>query len=265
MVKIFSLFMIEMKTALRYKLEVITSLIGLFSFSIPAFAIIFFGDISGSVIPNGDRGTYLIFLLISTAYWGFIENFWDTIFDLRRKMREGILETTMVMPLENYDFLIGWSLKGIFTTVINIFPLLIFAFIYYAYKLSITNILLILSIFLISIIANYGLSLILVGIGMIWTEADQVVSLIANIAPFVCGLYFPISMLPKVFLPLTLIFPFSWALDIMRNIIFGTTLLLPINIEIALFIIISVVYIIVGNLVYTKFINIAKKNGLSKF
>ena len=49
---------------------------------------------------------------------------------------------------------------------------------------------------------------------LVFTESDQIISFIANIAPFVCGLFFSISMLPDIFFYLGLVFPFTWALNI---------------------------------------------------
>lgn len=265
MVKVIYLFLIEMKTSWRYKIEVITSLLWLFSMCIPAIGIILFGNINSNILPFESKVTYLLFLLVSSGYWGFIENFWDTIFELRKKMREGILEQTLLMPLKNYQLLLGWALKGMLTTAVQIFPILIFVIVYYAYSLDLYSILLVLMIFIVSIIANYGLCLILVGIAFIWKEADQVISIVANIAPFVCGLYFPISILPAVFLPLGLLFPFTWALDLMRMIIFQTNTLLDPSIEVIIFLIISVIYVFLGNKIYSYLVVKAKKEGLSKF
>lgn len=265
MVKIVNLFLIEIKNAWRYKIEVITWLMGTFSISIPAFSIILLGDLNNTILPNGDAISYLVFLLISMGYWGFMENFWDTIFELRRKMREGILETTLLLPLKTYHLLVGWAMKGMITTILHSFPVLLFVVVYYAYSLSFTQLLFLLVIFLVSILANYGLCLILVGVALIWKEADQVISIVANIAPFVCGLYIPIAMLPTVFLPLTFMFPFSWALDILRTIIFHTASILPMQTECFVFAAVSCIYVVAGTMVYSCLMMKAKKEGLSKF
>ena len=265
MVKMINLFMIEIKSAIRYKIEIITWLLRLVSMLLPVIAIIFFGELNSDILPNQTNFSYFMFLLVSTCYWGFIENFWDAVFTLRRKMKEGLLEQIMLMPLMNYHLLLGWALKGMMTTIVQSFPLIILVCGYSSFHLTLSNALTILGLFVISILANYGLCLILIGISMIFKEADQIISILGNIAPFVCGLFFSINMLPKVFLPISLVFPFTWALDLIRYFLFDSSLLFSFHTESMLFLCLSTGYIIIGSAVYHWLINIAKKDGLSKF
>lgn len=112
---------------------------------------------------------------------------------------------------------------------------------------------------------TYGFAEILMGFAIYFKEADQFISLIANIAPFLGGLYFPVIQLPTPFLTISLFFPFTWGLDLVRNLLFGSSLILPLHYEIIAFVIVNILYTFAGTKIYDAMMKKARKNGLSKF
>lgn len=261
MVKIISLFMIDLKTLIRYKIELFSYLLMIFTVVMPIFPMIFGGTLNLE-ITNGVN--YPLFLCISTTYWCYIEEFWSAIFSLRRQMQEGILEQMMLLPINSFQFLIGLALKGILATSIKIIPLLIVTISIISSSFNLINALMVITIFIISIIANYGLCLILIGLGMLFTEIDQIISLLGNIAPFICGLFLPISAIPILFSSIGLLFPFTWALDLIRNILLNTNLLISFETEMLIFIFMSLIYCVFGTKLYQIFLKKSKLNGLNK-
>lgn len=265
MVKLFYISLIEVKTFLRYPLEIITWLFTVFAMCLPAISICIFRGINSSMFSYATFYEYLLFLLISTTYWGFIENFWDSIFELRVKMREGTLENTFLMPIGPLHLLCGWASKGMITTIFQTLPLIIPTIAYSTIKLDSSEYIILILVFFLSIFANYGLSLVLVGISLYFKEADQIISIIANIVPFTSGLYFPIGFLPKIFLPLCILFPFSWSLDLIRNIIFKSDLLLSFELEFSILLLLTILYILLGKYVYVLYEKKSKMKGLNGF
>ena len=86
-----------------------------------------------------------------------------------------------------------------------------------------------------------------------------------SFSPFLGGLYFPVIQLPTPFLAISLLFPFTWDLDLVRNLLFGSSLILPLQCEIIVFVIVNVLYTFAGTKIYDAMMKKARRNGLSKF
>lgn len=264
MVKIWAMFMIDLKTSYRYKINLYTWIFQLSTLVFPMIPII----ASEMVLPavDGDSTTinYPVLLLISVFYWGFVEELWSSVFTMRRLMKEGTLEYNISLPLKGPHLIFGWTMKGMLSTLVYSIPLAVVVIIFFIINLSIFEILTILFILLLSMIASYGFSLIFVGIGLYVIEGDQLISLFANIAPFICGLFLPVVHIPVLFRVIGLIFPFTWGLDLIRGICFNTELILDFGKEIILLIILTLALLFIGSYLYTAFLKRARIKGFHK-
>lgn len=264
MVKLIALLKIELLTKFRYKIEIFSQSIDSIFMIFPALAIIFFTEYPASY-GFTSKYEYLSFMLFSLVMWGFVENMWSSVFSIRRKLKEGTLEYNMTLPLSNYHFVLGWSINGFCSTIFELIPLIFISSLTILQYLTFTKLLLIIIYLMIMILASYGFSLILIGLGIYYKESDQIASLVSNITPFLCGLYFPLSSMPNVFLIFSMVFPFSWGIDILRTVLFNTPSLFNMNFEIIIFILISVFYFVFGCYFFEIMKKKAMKNSLSRF
>ena len=93
-----------------------------------------------------------------------------------------------------------------------------------------------------------------------YREADQVVSIIANIAPFLCGLIVPLNKLPHVIRVISFVFPFSWALDLIRYYS-GLDTYLAIKVEWLIMLTMMIIYYVLGMIIYKKLSTQARLTG----
>ena len=255
MVKAIILLQMELKEKFRYKIELFSASTDALLLVFPAIAIFLFGDLKVAGVTS--RMEYIQYMLFSLILWQFVENMWSAVFEIRRKLKEGNFECMMCMPLKGIHYVFGWAVGGVMSIVL----FLITSF----HLLSFKALLTILAVTLIMAFGTYGFAEMLMGVAIYVREADQIVSLVANIAPFLAGLYFPIIQLPKVFIGFSVLFPFTLGLDLVRNILFGSAVLLPVQYELGMFILVNVLYALAGSKVYDAMIRKARKNGLSKF
>ncbi len=263
MVKAITLLTMELKEKFRYKIEIFSASTDALLLVFPAIAILLFGDIQVSGISS--KTEYLQYILFSLILWQFIENMWSAVFEIRRKLREGNFEYMMCMPLKGMHYIFGWAVSGIVSMVLEMIPLIIIFIIFSFHSMSLYSLIHILLIVLIMAFGTYGFAEMLMGLAIYFREANQIVSLVANIAPFLAGLYFPVIQLPIVFRYLSMLFPFTWGLDLVRNLLFNSSMLVSLSNEWVIFIVVNIVYALFGSKVYDHMIRKARKNGLSKF
>ncbi len=263
MVKAITLLTMELKEKFRYKIELFSASTDALLLVFPAIAILLFGDFQISGISS--KTDYIQYMLFSLILWQFIENMWSAVFEIRRKLREGNFEYMMCMPLKGIHYIFGWAVSGIISMVLEMIPLIILFVIFSFHSMSLNALINILLIVLVMAFGTYGFAEMLMGLAIYFREADQIVSLAANIAPFLAGLYFPVIQLPIVFQSIAMVFPFTWGLDLVRNVLFHSSMLFPIQKEWIAFIIINILYALFGSKVYDHMIRKARKNGLSKF
>lgn len=257
--KIFSIFMINLLTTLRYKVNFIAASLSLLVPVIPALLLLLNGDMP--IFGFKSVYEYSAYLFIATTIWSSVETIWDFTFQMRSQMREGIFDETLMQPLSVSELILGYTMDGIISTVIQSIPLMIISSVILFSEQSLINIVAVIAIILVSNFCGYCMATILVAIMVNWKETDQLVSFIANIAPFACGVIVPLTFIPSPIKYLGVLFPFTWALDIVRSIIFGTSAILPIEIELVIFVAMVFIYYLLSKILFKYLFNLSRKNG----
>jgi ABC-2 type transport system permease protein len=253
----------ELKEKFRYKIEILSSSADALLLVLPAIAIILFGDFHIEGIEN--RSDYFKYIIFSLIVWQLVENMWSAVFEIRRKLKEGNLEYMMSLPLNGIHYLIGWSVRGFCSALLEMLPLIVIYVIFAEQAISLEVVVQSAYIIVVMLIGTYGFAEILMGLGIYFKEADQIVSLISNMAPFLAGLYFPMNMLPKVFLPLSCLLPFSWGMDLMRSILFHTSTVISITKEMLVFTVICLLFLMGGVELYNILMKKARKGSMVRF
>ncbi len=123
MVKIFSLFMINLLTSIRYKINFIASSLSILVPVIPALLMLLNGNTA--IFGFDNTAEYSAYLFVATSVWSGVETIWSFVFQMRGQMREGILDETMMQPLSVSQLILGWTSDGIITTALESLPLII--------------------------------------------------------------------------------------------------------------------------------------------
>ena len=259
MVKIFSIFMINLKTSLRYKVNFIASTLSILVPVLPALLLLLNGDVA--IFGFDTTIEYSAYLFIAISVWSGVEVVWDFTFQMRNQMKEGIFDEMLMQPLSISELILGWTMDGIISTIIQSIPLLIISAFILLSNQTILDILCILLIVGLTYFCGFCMATILVAIMVNWKETDQLVSFISNIAPFICGVIVPLSYIPSPIKYFGVIFPFTWSLDIIRFIMFESPLLLPIEMEVMIFVLMIIMYYVLAKKLFKVLYNVSRKNG----
>ena len=163
-------------------------------------------------------------------FWGFMAfNFFgQTLFSLGKSLRleqqTGTLETLFLLPLNQLANLLAKISWGVFINVfIGIFGFFVIDFLTGAVLVSFPAILFTLLAFFCFFLQINGLAFLIAGLSI---RLKDSIEPIVNFGEFFlmifCSFFFPFSVLGP-FIGLSLIFPMSYSMDILRATVFQTT------------------------------------------
>jgi len=102
------------------------------------------------------------------------------------------------------------------------------------------------------LIALYGFGFAFAGLVLIMREANTLVDTSSFIVQVFSGADFPVTVLPKWLLPISLLLPLTYGLDAARGLLLKTNTLLSIGTEITLLIIFMFVLLWLGSWVFYR-------------
>lgn len=255
-------------SAKRYKIDFYGSFFVPLLTIIPLLFLYYLGSKSNIVkFFYGTSNTTNLFgyLILGAAYWNYVEILWGVIFTLRHYMRTGQFEEIFLMPVSGVEYILSWSVFGISKVTIESVPIVILAFLSNLLTIKPINLLLFVCSFVISIIASFSFVFVFFGLTLLMKDADELVSLIGNAAPFICGMFFPVTVLPRSLRYFSYIFPFTWGLDLSRHFLMGTKTIFNLKSEFMIFATISFLYAIGGSLSYVVLQYRARQKGVHGF
>lgn len=210
----------ELYVELRYPLNFLAGLSFIFIigiwFILSAFA---FSNPNSIQNTTNEIGAYaiwglVIFLFMSNLMWS-VANF------VRREQMNGTLEQLYLSSSSPQIVLLGGAIGQIIVSFIgNIIVVIGFSFFM---SIPTNNLLLGFWILLVTLVMFLGLSLLFGAIILRMKRAQVVLNLIQFVFLFVCGIFFPFSILPPSIQILSKLIPVSYAVDLFRNTLIGTS------------------------------------------
>ncbi|MCS7016728.1 MAG: ABC transporter permease, partial [Gemmatales bacterium] len=120
-------------------------------------------------------------------------------------------------------------------------------------------------IIIFSVLAAYGFGFVLVGLTLKFKDAESIISMLGNAAPLLGGILFPITYLPVPLRAIACLFPFTYGVDALRGVLFGSKTLLSLPTEIALVITMGILFPILGWIFFSWIENRARMEGIGGF
>lgn len=183
-------------------------------------------------------------------------------------MRLGTLESLWASLAPRFSMIMGWSVGRLLGTTLHsllAFGLLSALSIIHLRDLSLENILVVINIIIFSVLAAYGFGFVLVGLTLKFKDTESMISMLGNAAPLLGGILFSITYLPVPLRTIAYLFPFTYSVDAMRGILFGSKTLLPLSTEIALIITMGALFPIFGWVFFSWVENRARSEGIGEF
>jgi len=259
-----AIFVRDLKHYLRYPVEAVFGLIEPFVWLIPVYfmaqAFAVDGDNIGFAAYAGTPD-YVTFWLIG-GILGFYSSsvMWGMGFSLKREMFQGVLETNWLTPVPVVVQLVGRSLWCIAVTTLK--GLVGLTIVWLAVGVSLTGVLLpALVIFVPVLIGLYGLGFGIAAAVLVSNDANNIIDMSDFVITTLSGQQFPITVLPKFLMAVSLALPITYGIDAIRGYLMGTTTLLPLWQEQIILFGVMIVFVTVGYVVFRRVERAVRRNG----
>lgn len=196
----------------------------------------------------GFAGTddYMSYIILGTALTNFIMAvFWGMGFSLKWDMDGGVLEANWMAPLPRPLMLVGRTLSSLATTTLTSLGMILIGALVWGFHPT-GNVLSAVLVAVPLLIGLYGFGFAFAALVMILREANTLVDSGSFVVMLLSGANFPVTVLPKWLLPLSLALPLTYGFDAVRAILLKTRTLLPLNVEIAILLASMVLMIVIG-------------------
>jgi len=195
---------------------------------------------------------YVAFVVVGgivSAYIGSV--FWSIGFALKNEMDTGVLESNWLTPVPPVVQLVGRSLFAVAHTTLN--TAVIGLVIYFVFGFSLSGRIIPAVLTLLPLLLGlYGLGVGLAALVLITNNANLFVDIGQQLITTFSGNAFPVTVLPRPLLAISLALPLTYAYDALRGILIGTRTMLPIQQEQLLLAALVLVTAVPGYLIFRR-------------
>ncbi|KYK36853.1 MAG: ABC transporter permease [Theionarchaea archaeon] len=166
---------------------------------------------------------------VMTTYW--LNVLWGMASQLYWEKETANLQLYLAAPMSKMSILAGMALGGMFSTTVRGLSIILIGVFIFQVDFVVTNVLLLIAIFLVTLVALYGMGMLFASLFLMWgREAWHINILLEEPVYFLSGYSFPVKALGSVSAFASMI-PFTLGLDAMRQLTFPSMaewgLLLP--------------------------------------
>ncbi len=153
------------------------------------------------------------------AFW--MNVLWSMASQLYWEKEMGNLQLYMMAPMSRMALLGGMALGGMFMTSVRAFTTLVAGVYVFGVAFQLTNPLMLLAVFFTTLIALYGMGMMLASLYLLWgREAWNMSALLEEPVFLVSGFYFPVKALGQSVAIAASIVPAALGLDALRQLLF---------------------------------------------
>jgi ABC-2 type transport system permease protein len=216
---------------------------------------------SGGFAAYTGTADYMSFILVGTVLSSYIGAvFWGMGFALKSEMDSGVLETNWMAPLPRPLFMVGQTLASLAITTINSMAMLALAWLLFDFQIS-GSLFSAVLVMLPMLVALYGFGFAFAAIVLLLKDANTLVDVSNYVVSILSGSQFPVNVLPRFLLPISLAIPLTYGFDAIRGMLLGTRTLLPIPQEIAILLLFMVITVPLGYLLFKRIERHCKQLG----
>jgi ABC-2 type transport system permease protein len=186
----------------------------------------------------GYAGTndYMSFIILGTALSNFIMSvFWGIGFSLKWDMDGGVLEANWLAPLPRPLMLVGRTFSSLTTTTLTSLGMILVASLIWGFHPT-GNTLAAVLVVIPLLIGLYGFGFAFAALVLLLREANTLVDSGSFLVQLLSGANFPVNVLPKWLLPVSLALPLTYGYDAVRGYLLNTRTLLPLQTEVLILI-----------------------------
>lgn len=189
---------------------------------------------------------YMSFVLLGTVLSSYIGAvFWGMGFALKTEMDTGVLESNWLAPMARPVLLVGRTLASVTITTVNSAGMLLLAWWFFGFHVT-GSLLSALGVVIPMLVALYGFGFAFAALVLLVREPNTMVDVSNFVVSLLAGSRFPVTVLPRVLLPVALALPLTYGFDAVRGILLQSTTILPIGVEILILVLFMFVMVPLG-------------------
>lgn len=192
-------------------------------------------------------GDYMSFILLGSALSSFVGTvFWGMGYSLKNEMDAGVLESNWLAPVPRPFMLVGRTLHSLVITFLTSTATLLIAGLLFGFRIISENIGPALLTVLPMLVGLYGFGFAFAAVVLLMRDANTLVDVSDYLVRLLSGANFPVNVLPKWLLPVSMAIPLTYGFDAFRALLLNTFTVLPVHIEIILMIVFMVGMVVLG-------------------
>ncbi len=219
------------------------------------------GGSSASFQAVTGTNSFMGYIVVGTMAWMWVNiTMWSFGTTLREEQMRGTLESNWLCPINRIDLLVGGAfisaLQGFIIAVISVLE---YRFIYGIHFTG--NPLTWILVFLIMVPGVYGVGVLFASLVLWAKEANAAVNVVRGIMMIVCGITFPIAVMPKLLQTASKFIPFTYGIEISREVMIKGTALSAIKGDILICIFEGLIFLLLGRIAFRGTENKVKEFG----
>lgn len=250
-----SRFLISMKIYFRYPVNIIMTLfdplmwLSPFYFMSKSFSK--GGTLEGfaKYTGNSDYMSFLVIGFMISSYIGTV--FWTMGFSLKEEMRQGVLESNWSAPVNRVVLMISKSLFQFCATTFEVILTGIVCHFVFGFNIN-SGLIKAIAFLIPGIIGMLGLGLAIGALVLLAKEANGIIDISNSLTSAFSGGYFPVKVMPRGFIFISLALPLTYIYDSSRTILINQTPLMPLSTEFVIIIASMFVFLLLGSFIFMK-------------
>ena len=195
---------------------------------------------------------YMSFLILGAVLGNFVNAvFWGMGYALKNDMDSGVMESNWLTPIPRLLILVGRSVTNLFVTAVTSLSMILLCKLVFGFNPT-GDVLKAVMAIIPMLVGLYGFGFAFAGLILLMREANALVDTSSWIIQVFSGADFPVTILPKWLLPISLLIPLTYGLDAARGLLLKTNTIFSIGIEIALLIIFMFVMLWFGGWIFYR-------------
>jgi ABC-2 type transport system permease protein len=195
---------------------------------------------------------YMSFLIFGAVLGNFVNAvFWGMGYALKTDMDSGVMESNWLTPIPRLLILMGRSVTNLSVTTLTSLGMLVVCYFVFGFHPT-GNLMQAVMAIVPMLVGLYGFGFAFAGLVLLMREANTLVDTSSFIVQVFSGTDFPVTVLPKWLLPISLLIPLTYGLDATRGLLLNTTTLFSIGMEIALLVVFMFVLLWFGSWVFHR-------------
>ncbi|MEJ2706849.1 MAG: ABC transporter permease [Anaerolineales bacterium] len=233
----------------RYPLNVVSTILQPIIWLTPVYfmgrAFSVNGEARGFAAYSG-TSDYMSFILLGSVLAQFVSAvFWGMGFSLKKDMDAGVLESNWMAPVSRPLLLVGRTLTSMLVTAFSSLAMLALAGLLFGFHPT-GNALAAFLTTLPVLVGLYGFGFAFAALVLIVREANTMVDMSNFLVQLFTGADFPVTVLPKWLLPVSLAIPLTYGFDAVRAWLLHTRTLIPLWAEIVVLVASMFLFIALG-------------------